>query len=42
VGIRHVLVNGALALQDGAPTGARAGRVLRRQDAAAFAVAANA
>jgi N-acyl-D-amino-acid deacylase len=41
VGIRHVLVNGALALQDGAPTGTRAGRVLRRQDVAEFAVAAN-
>lgn len=30
VGIRHVLVNGRLALRDGAPTGQRAGRPLRR------------
>jgi N-acyl-D-amino-acid deacylase len=29
-GIRHVLVSGELAVRDGRPTGARAGRVLRR------------
>jgi N-acyl-D-aspartate/D-glutamate deacylase len=29
-GIAHVVVNGALALRDGEPTGARAGKVLRR------------
>ncbi|MDQ3701567.1 MAG: amidohydrolase family protein, partial [Chloroflexota bacterium] len=29
-GIRHVLVNGAVTVQDGEHTGARAGRVLRR------------
>ncbi len=29
-GVRHVLVNGELALSDGALTGARTGRVLRR------------
>jgi N-acyl-D-amino-acid deacylase len=29
-GMRHVLVNGALTLCDGAPTGTRAGEVLRR------------
>lgn len=40
VGIRHVLVNGVLALRDGEVTGARAGRVLRRQDPAEFCVAA--
>jgi N-acyl-D-amino-acid deacylase len=32
-GIRHVLVNGAIAVQDGATAGARAGRVLRWQRA---------
>jgi N-acyl-D-amino-acid deacylase len=31
-GIRHVLVNGAPTVRDGAHTGARAGRVLRRQE----------
>ena len=31
-GVMHVLVNGELALRDGAPTGALAGRVLRRND----------
>ena len=30
VGIRHVLVNGRVALRDGAPTGERAGQPLRR------------
>lgn len=30
VGIRHVLVNGVPSLRDGAPTGARPGRALRR------------
>lgn len=30
-GIRHVLVNGAFALRDGEPTGARAGHVIRKQ-----------
>lgn len=30
VGIKHVYVNGTAALYDGAPTGARAGRALRR------------
>jgi N-acyl-D-aspartate/D-glutamate deacylase len=30
VGMRHVLVNGALALRDGTPTGRRTGSVLRR------------
>jgi N-acyl-D-amino-acid deacylase len=30
VGIRHVLVNGTPVLRDGAPTGARSGRGLRR------------
>jgi N-acyl-D-amino-acid deacylase len=29
-GMRHVLVNGVPTLRDGAPTGARAGQVLRR------------
>lgn len=29
-GMRHVVVNGALALRDGAPTGLRPGQVLRR------------
>jgi len=29
-GLRHVVVNGAIAVQDGRVTGARAGRVLRR------------
>jgi N-acyl-D-amino-acid deacylase len=29
-GVRHVLVNGRLALKDGAPTGARSGRALLR------------
>jgi hypothetical protein len=29
-GVRHVLVNGRLALRDGAPTAERAGRALRR------------
>jgi N-acyl-D-aspartate/D-glutamate deacylase len=29
-GIRHVIVNGRVALQDGAPTGVAAGRALRR------------
>lgn len=29
-GIRHVVVNGVLALRDGEPTGAKAGRALRR------------
>jgi N-acyl-D-amino-acid deacylase len=32
VGIRYVLVNGRLALDDGVPTGIRAGRVFRRAD----------
>jgi N-acyl-D-amino-acid deacylase len=32
VGIHHVFVNGALALRDGVPTDARAGRVLLRQE----------
>jgi N-acyl-D-amino-acid deacylase len=31
VGMRHVLVNGELALSDGEPTGQRSGRVLRRE-----------
>ena len=31
-GMRHVLVNGILTLQDGARTGRRAGTVLKRQD----------
>jgi N-acyl-D-aspartate/D-glutamate deacylase len=31
VGMRHVIVNGAIAFRDGKPTGARAGRALRRQ-----------
>ncbi len=39
VGIRHVLVNGVFALRDGEMTGARTGKVLRRQDASEFAVA---
>ena len=30
MGIRHVLVNGTIALRDGAPTGERAGMALRR------------
>ena len=30
VGIRHVLVNGTPVVRDGAPTGARGGRALRR------------
>ena len=30
-GMRHVVVNGALTLADGAPTGARAGAVIRRR-----------
>jgi N-acyl-D-amino-acid deacylase len=30
VGVRHVVVNGVLALQDGRPTGSRPGRRLRR------------
>ena len=30
VGIRHVFVNGAAAVRDGQPTGARAGRALRK------------
>jgi hypothetical protein len=30
VGIRHVIVNGRLALRDGTPTGAQSGRVLVR------------
>jgi N-acyl-D-amino-acid deacylase len=30
-GIRHVLVNGQLAVRDGQPTGLRAGRVLSRR-----------
>ena len=30
IGVRHVLVNGDLALADGTLTGLRAGRVLRR------------
>ena len=29
-GVQHVLVNGQAALTDGAPTGRRAGMVLRR------------
>ena len=29
-GVRHVLVNGRVALRDGAPTGATGGRALRR------------
>lgn len=33
-GVRHVLVNGVLTLRDGAPTGARGGRVLRRAEEA--------
>lgn len=41
IGIRHVFVNGVLALRDGAVTGARAGKVLLRQDASEFAVAAS-
>jgi N-acyl-D-amino-acid deacylase len=40
VGIRHVLVNGTLALLDGMPTGARPGRVLRRQAPADFGLGA--
>jgi N-acyl-D-amino-acid deacylase len=31
IGVSHVLVNGALAWAEGAPTGARSGRVLRRR-----------
>jgi len=31
VGIEHVMVNGTSVFQDGAATGARPGRVLRRQ-----------
>lgn len=31
VGVRHVLVNGTLAIHDGYPTGALAGRALRRR-----------
>ena len=31
-GIRHVIVNGRLAVRDGAETGERAGRLLRRGD----------
>jgi N-acyl-D-amino-acid deacylase len=31
IGIVHVFVNGQLALEDGAPTAARAGKVLRRE-----------
>lgn len=31
-GMAHVLVNGVVTLRDGAPSGARAGRVLRRQE----------
>lgn len=34
-GMRHVLVNGVVAMRDGALTGARGGRVLRRSDEAA-------
>lgn len=30
VGIRHVIINGEVALKDGAPLGARAGKLLRR------------
>jgi N-acyl-D-amino-acid deacylase len=30
VGMKHVFVNGVATLRDGAPTGKRAGRVLRR------------
>jgi N-acyl-D-amino-acid deacylase len=40
VGIRHVLVNGVLAVRDGVVTGARSGRVVRRQDAADVVAAA--
>jgi N-acyl-D-amino-acid deacylase len=35
MGIVHVVVNGQLALEDGAPTSARAGKVLRREGSAA-------
>jgi N-acyl-D-amino-acid deacylase len=31
-GIRYVLINGQMALEDGVPTGKRAGRVLTRED----------
>jgi N-acyl-D-aspartate/D-glutamate deacylase len=31
-GMHHVLVNGVITMRDGAPTGARAGRVLRRDE----------
>jgi hypothetical protein len=30
-GIRHVIVNGGIVLRDGAPTGAKSGRVLQRK-----------
>ncbi|MBS0373794.1 MAG: D-aminoacylase [Proteobacteria bacterium] len=41
-GIRHVFVNGVAAWRDGAATGERAGKVLRRQDATEFLAAEHA
>jgi N-acyl-D-amino-acid deacylase len=38
-GIHHVFVNGVRALLNGTVTGARSGKVLRRQDAAEFGTA---
>lgn len=34
IGIQHVFVNGEVALENGVPTGVRAGRILRRAEAA--------
>ncbi|HEY4214133.1 MAG TPA: D-aminoacylase [Steroidobacteraceae bacterium] len=39
IGIRHVFVNGQIALKDGVPTGVRAGRALQRQDMVATVTA---